>query len=244
MPPNSLQTRSRSLAGLALVGVLLGGCAKFPAAGQAGSARVRFTFDVSSTIRTGSEPTSGGIPYVYLIALKFSNSDNPTDIGPVPVVAPPWGNGFVAGRATHYVLWDPTAANPYTVYKFVDPTDLTTWFPIGVPILSTPVNQGSRRIDFELDMTQLFPVQTERDALRSVTFNILTMDRVPQSGTSKLWEGLGDGRIPSSINDYLVLSLKQNGDYDNTRLGLIEPSGDVADPQLDVVDWRVQVRLQ
>lgn len=142
------------------------------------------------------------------------------------------------------MLWDPTAATAYTVQKFVDPAVLDSWFPIGTPILTTPVTVGSRRIGFELDLAQLFPLQAERDALRSMQVNIMTMDRVPQSGSSKLWDALGDSTQSTSINDYLLIPLRTSALYNNSRSGNLEPTGDVSDPQLDISDWSVEVKLQ
>lgn len=192
---------------------------------------------VQSTIR--SSPS----PYVYIVAMRFSTEDAPTTQGPIPVISPPWGNGFVAGNATHFVLWDPTNANPYTVNRFIDST-LINSIVTGIPVTSQPVGSGSNEIRFEVDLAQLFPTQAERDAIRSVQLNLLTMDRVPTSGTTKLWDALGDGRLPGEINFPITLSMRRNGAYSNTGSGTIEPTGDVADPQLDLSDWQVTISLQ
>lgn len=229
--------------GTLVAAVLLVGCARFPDTGVSGTTRLTFTLQTVDPIRTGTEPGRPGA-YVYIVALRFSNQDVPTDGGPIPVVAPPWGNGFVAGRATHFMLWDPAAGSAYTLYRFVNPVTLTDWFAVGVPIVSEPVVVGSRRIRFEIELGQLFPVQADRDALRTMQVNFLTMDRVPSSGSSKLWDALGDSRVPTSVNDFVSIPLRINGTYDNARSGLIEPSGDVSDPSLDLNNWAVDVRLQ
>ncbi len=194
-------------------------------------------------IRTGTEPGRPGA-YVYIVALRFSTEDVPTDGGPIPVIGPPWGNGFVAGRATHFMLWDPAAGSAYTLYRFVNPVTLTDWFAVGVPIITENVIQGSRRIRFEFELGQLFPNQADRDALRTMQVNFLTMDRVPQSGSSKLWDALGDSRNITTVNEFVSIPLRTNGSYDNARSGLIEPTGDVSDPSLDISNWRVEVTLQ
>lgn len=229
---------------LALLGVaLVTGCAKFPDSpnGNVG-ARLTFTLVVDGKIRSGAEAGSSGLPYVYMVALRFSNDANPTTQGPIPVIAPPWGNGFVAGNATHYVWWNPLTSPRYGVFQFVDPL-LNNSLLLGAPADFEEVATGAKRIKFTLQLNQLYPDQAAREALRSMQVNFLTMDRIPNGGTDKFWDALGDGRLPNEINDFILISLRQNGTYNNSRSGLIEPSGDVPDPDLDLVDWQIEVQL-
>lgn len=234
------------LAPLALtvgVAIALSGCAKFPdnPFDTAGT-RLILTARTDGPIRTGQEPGSGGVPYVYLIAFRFSDQENPIDDGPLPVIGSPWGNGFVAGNATHFVLWDPTQASEYTVYRF-DDASLQNWTPIGVPVNSERVETGDDRLRFELVLGQLIPDPTALDRLRSVQVNYLTMDRIPVGGSgSKRWDALGDSRLPSQINATVTIPLTTSGVYDNARAGGLEPRGDQADPSLDLVDWSLEVR--
>lgn len=229
---------------LICAGVVLSGCAKTPSGGggQTGT-RIIFTMDMDSAIRTGTESGSGGIPYIYMVALRTSDQTNPTDQGPIPVIAPPWGNGFVAGNATHFVWWDPTQSSPYTIYKFNDVL-LNQFAAIGVPVNYINVRPGDKRLQFEIGLNQLESDPTALAALRSLQVNFLTMDRIPQTGSDKLWEALGDGRLPSQVNQFLNISLLQNGTYTNQRSGELEPRGDQPDPSLDMVDWSIEVRLQ
>lgn len=229
---------------LALCALLGGGCAKFPDTPVTGSTRLIFNFDVDGAIRTGSEVGGTGVPYIYMIALRFTDQDNPPDAGPSPVVSPPWGNGFVSGKATHFIWWDPTVGNEFLIYRFNNPDTLTEWLPIGVPISAQHVNIGDKRIRFELELAQLYPVQAERDALRTVMVNILTMDRIPQTGSSKEWDALGDSRNIASLNNWVNIPLRTSATYNDTLAGDLEPQGDQANPDLDVVDWSVEVRLQ
>ena len=62
-----------------------------------------------------------------------------------------------------------------------------------------------------------------------------------QAPASKVWDALGDERIPSEINDYIVVNLQAPGIYNNARYGNIEPQGDCSDPALDIIDFSVQV---
>lgn len=230
-------------AALALIGLALTGCARFPDTPGATGTRLIFTMTVSGTIRTGQEPGGTGIPYIYMVAMRTSNDEVPTTQGPIPVIGPPWGNGFVAGNATHYVWWDPTASSDYLLYRFVD-TSLNNSVITGVPISVENVGVGSRRIRFELLLTQLAPTVADAEALRSIQVNFLTMDRIPQSGTQKDWDALGDGRIPSQVNEFVRIPLGRNGIYNNLTTAGLEPTGDQPNPELDISDWSVEVRLE
>ena len=231
-----------ALMGLLLVG--LGGCAKFPAT-DAGTVTTRLTFKMrmDGPIRTGTESGAGGVPYVYIVALRLSQDDNPTTEGPIPGIAPPWGNGFVAGNATHYIAWDPTASSEFTIYRFINP-ELQQWAATGIPVTFRPVTPGDNQIEFEVDLAQLEPNPDEAAKVRSIQVNFLTMDSVPQTGSSKEWDALGDRRLPSEINTFLTATVRANGLFNNQRAGEIEPRLDQSDPALDLVDWSLEVRLR
>ena len=241
LPSNPNQTRSWLL-GAALLG-LVGGCAKFPDVPDAGNTRLIFTMTVSGAIRTGQEAGGNGIPYIYMVAMRTSTEENPTTPGPIPVIAPPWGNGYVAGNATHFVWWDPTAVNDYLLYKFLD-TQLNNRIIVGSPVAVENVGVGSRRIRFELLLTQLTDLPADAALLKSLQVNFLTMDRIPQTGTNKEWDALGNSAIPSEINDFIRIPLGRNGIYDNQNSNNLEPAGDQPNPDLDISDWSIEVRIE
>jgi hypothetical protein len=230
--------RARRLGLAALVAVAAAsGCARFPADPTTpDTTRLLFTMTVDREINPN---------YVYIVALRPSLEANPVDQGPVPVVAPPWGNGFVAGNVTHFVRWDPLQSPNYVLYRFRDDT-LTEWFQIGVPINWIDVEPGGRTLQFEIDVGQLAPTPAEGMNFESVQVNFLTMDRVPQGtfGGSKRWDALGNSTSPSEVNQWITLSLRTSGTYDNPRFNFLEPRGDTPDPDLDIVEWSVEVRLQ
>ena len=215
----------------------LSGCAKFPANGAGtGTTRVIFTMTTAAPINPN---------YVYIVAIHASTDANPTTQGPVPVISQPWGNGFVAGTVDLFVRWDPLTSPNYQIYRFQD-VNLTQFIPVGVPINSTPVNSGDNKISFELDINQIAANVGQVPLLQSLQVNFLTMDRVPQGSDpgSKNYDALGDTRDPSQINDYVVIPLKQPGIYNNAHFANIEPTGDTADPALDISDFSVEVRTQ
>ena len=236
MPPNTLFPRRLGLvrATVLLLCVTLSSCAKFPAStGLISAKRVTFTFTVDGQINPN---------YVYIVALRPSDLLNPIDQGPVPSIAPPWGNGFVAGNCTYFVRWDPTTSPAYTIYQFRD-AQLTQYFPMGIPVTYTDVLTGGRTIQFDLDLSQIATSPADADAYQSLQVNFLTMDRVPQGSTgNKVWEGLGDGNSPSQVNTWITIPLNTNGIYNNARYGNLEPKGDTPLPDIDIVDFSVSVR--
>ena len=217
-----------------LSSLLIGGCAKLPDVGVGGrSKRLLFKFRVAGEIRN---------QYVYIVALRPSLEATPPTQGPIPVIAPPWGNGFVAGGVTHFVRWDPFQSPRFLVYAFRD-LNLLDFFQTGTPINVVDVNPGDKTIQFELELSQLAPVNT--DQYQSIQVNFLTMDRVPQGTTgSKVWDALGDGRLPGQVNEYISVPLRTSGLYDNARFGGLEPPNDTIDPDLDITDFSVEVRSQ
>jgi hypothetical protein len=216
--------------------VALVGCAKWPADPLPFQSR-RLIFIM--TLNREINPN-----YVYIVALRPSVEDNPPEQGPVPVIAPPWGNGFVAGTVSHFVRWDPLQSPNYLLYAFRG-ADLIEYFPIGVPIQFEDVIPGTRMLRFELEVAQLAPTPADAQNFRSLQINFLTMDRVPQGqGGTKFWDALGDGRLPSELNTWITVPLITSGLYTNQRFNFLEPSGDTPDPDLDIVDWSVEVRLQ
>jgi hypothetical protein len=234
------RTASSSLKRLAplVLGVLaMASCAKVPGGGAvAGTTRLAFTMRVSREIRPN---------YIYMVAIRPSTDLNPPEQGPIPVIAPPWGNGFVAGTVTHFVMWSDTQSPRYLIYQFRPGTNLIEYFAIGAPINYVDVSPGERELKFEIDLTQIAPSSAVADTYQSVQLNFLTMDRIPQgtSGT-KAWDALGDSRLPTEVNSPITIPLRTSGTYDNARFQNLEVPGDVADPDLDVIDWKVEVRRQ
>jgi hypothetical protein len=216
-----------------LFSVLLVGCARYPAIVTPGAGkRLVITFELAAEVNPN---------YVYIVAFNPSVDVNPPVIGPIPVIAPPWGNGFVAGTATHFVRWDSFQSPRYLLYAF-RAANLLEYFPIGSPVNFVEVPPGGRRFQFELDLVQIAGGTPVAD-LKSLQVNILTMNVVPQgTGGNKVWDALGDGRLPSGVNEYIKIPLTVNGVHNNTTFLGLEPQGDVIDPGLDIVDWQIEVR--
>jgi hypothetical protein len=223
----------------ALAAVLLAaGCAKFPDAGAIGATtRLVFTMDVERRIRSGQNAGENGLPYVYVVAIFLSKEDNPSEDGPLPVVVPS-GNGIVAGQCTHFVLWYPPQGPEYQIWQFRD-AQLNERFPIGVPIRSLEVRPGGKRIQFEIDLSQLVPA-AEVPLYRSAKVNFLTMNQTNTSGGGRIWDARGE--FPAQVNRPFRVPLRASRIFRNAQTDAVEPAGDCPDPDLDIVDWTVEVR--
>ena len=236
------------LPGLTLLALALGGCAKFPEGGAAeNDTRILFSMTVAGEVRSD---------YVYIVALRASEDANPQGRGPQPVVTYPSANGFVAGGATHFVRWDPLQSRAYVLYRFTDPstgegTDgnidgLTAWREVGIPITQTDVAvPGGRTIAFELSTRQLADTVASAGALQALQVNFLTANRIAaQSGSGRVYDGLGDTRTVAGVNQTILVLLNTSNTYSDSRSNDLEPEGDTTDPDLDIVDWTIEVRRQ
>ncbi|MHB8636382.1 MAG: hypothetical protein ACYC96_07910 [Fimbriimonadaceae bacterium] len=217
---------------------LCAGCAKFPT-GSTGvtSKRVTFTMTIAGALNPN---------YVYIVALNPSSILNPTTTGPIPVVAPPWGNGFVAGGCTYFVEWIPTQSPDYGIFQFTDAT-LNNFVQTGTPVTYVDPQSGGHVLNFTIDLSQIAASVDLANQYQSIQVNFLTMDRTPRgsSGGSKNWDAIGDSNNPGQINDYLTIPLRVDGTYNNAYYSNIEPAGDVVsdnDPALDIIDFSIQVQ--
>lgn len=216
----------------------LAGCAKFPDSGQVGSTtRLVFTMDVKRQIRSGRNAGESGLPYVYVVAIFLSKLDNPPEDGPLPVVLP-GGNGIVAGDCTHFVMWYPPQGPEYQIWEFRNAT-LNERFPRGVPLQTLPVAPGGRRIQFEIDLSQLVPL-ADVGLYRSAKVNFLTMNQTRTSGGNRVWDARG--AFPLQVNRPFRVPLRASQTFRNAQTDAVEPEGDCPDPDLDIVDWTIEVR--
>lgn len=220
--------------------LILTSCAKYPT-GPAGQTTKRI--DISMTVAGTLNPG-----YVYIFAFNPSSDPNPTTTGPLPVVAPPWGNGFVAGNCTYFVQWTPSQIPTYTIYQFTDPL-LNNYLPVGTPVTFTDVpTGGGHKLEFSIDLSQIAPDLATANSYKSLQLNLLTMDTVPRgSGGSKNFDSIGDDRTAQGISQWLTIPLTTTGTYTNATYGIIEPTGDVIsdnDPALDISDFSIQVFQQ
>ncbi len=209
-----------------------------------------------------TDASTTGNAYFVLI----NRSDDANAGGSVPIVAPPWSNGFAAPAITNgqgfigFVRYDnaQSSQSGYGVYSTTDSSGnivnpLTfgrnggTY--LGPPDSAVPpqngVNSGTtltpgdqNTLNFRLDLSKL-----PNNNGRYLFINLLATNNLPQGATDapKVWDALGNGATTGTINSSIRLDVTQNPRYLNQNQGTDtrEPSGDVrdhADPNLPLVD--------
>jgi hypothetical protein len=228
---------------LLLISLLLAaliGCAKLPESGGGDSTvRVLFRWTTDGEIVNGQGAGGGGLPYLYFIVLNLSKDANPITQGPIPVTAS-GGNGYVAGDATHMILWDPLRSPEFSLWKFQD-EELLTITEIDIPVNYRSVQTGDRTFEVEIDLSQLVP--GEVDDIKNIQVNFLSMNRLSTSGGgTRDWDALGDSRVAGEVNSPFTFSTLFSRLYSDAIEGDIEPAGDALDPGVDFVDWEIEVR--
>ena len=216
-------------ASIAVLIVLAAGCARFPTgAVPVTGKRLIITMTVAGEI----DPNN-----FYYVAFDTSGMPAP---GPLPVVAKPWGNGWGTGNITHYVLYNASQPqNGYWVYRITPGTDLKGSESVGAPVSVVPPPPGSNKLQFTIDLGQLATPTMSADKIDLVNINFITTNVVPldpYAPVDKYYDGLG----PSG-NDFITISVKTNQTYSNSQSN-IEQQGDVISPNLDIVDWSIEVQ--
>jgi hypothetical protein len=219
-----------------LAALMAAGCARTPAGAVRAPARqLVLELTVAGRIQSNLQ---------YYLALDLDADPN---TGPLPVVGPPWGNGWGTGMITHYVV---IRGGQALVFRFRPDTNLLETEPLGRPFdFRPPTPAAPGRVAVTLDLDTLVPPTTE---LPTFTYNILTTDITPldpQFPGPKLVDGFG-----RSGNQFVTLSALQNRVFANGDLSPpVEAPDDVFrapelaaanSPDLDIVDWRVEVRRQ
>ncbi|HVL40418.1 MAG TPA: hypothetical protein VM328_13595 [Fimbriimonadaceae bacterium] len=220
------------------------GCAKFPDEGAPGDTkRLVFTLEFEGEVSDF---------YLYHVVIFPSPELNPTDQGPVPVIGPPWGNGFVAGNVRYFIRWTPTQSPQFIIYRF-EGDDLINFREVGVPINFVIVppndpqnpNQVERRfLRFEIDLDQIAETPAEADAYRSLLVNVISVENLGGGTQQRAWDALGNSALPSGVNQWVRIPLNLSRTFRNQDFAGLEPRGDVADPALDLIDWAIEVRLR
>ena len=201
------------------------GCARTPAGV---SAQVKRQLLVQMTVRGTINQNDH-----YFFAIDATGS---TAQGPVPVIAPPWGNGWGAGSITHYVQVDVLQPSFYGFYQFQTGSLLASTY-LGTPLAFDPI-QNTNTIRFTLDLDQ---IKDSSGALpNQINVNFINTDRIPldpNDRSSKLVDALG-----FQGSNYITLNVQSSHLYRNADSVEPESAGDVADPDLDITDWQVEVR--
>lgn len=213
------------------------GCAKGPPGGVSGIVSNRLVFDwiVQGFVRD---------QYYYYVAI---DDDENSSTGPIPVIGPPFGNGWGTGSLTLSVEYH---AGQYRLLQHVKNPDGTfsagTVVPTGLINAILPRQLGGDEFQFELDINQLISQGFLRDA-RTLDINFIITDQInvnPNAGF-KTFDGLG---LPGNV--YVTIPFQVNGTFDNGTTGAeAEDIQDVVNcfqidgcPDLDIADWSIEVQ--
>ncbi len=211
------------------LGLITAGCANFPDnATPTTGTRLIITMTVAGDI----DPN-----YHYFVAFDTSGRVSP---GPLPVVGPPWGNGWGTGSITNYVVYDAAQSQGgYGVYRITSGTNLLGNVYIGPPVNFNIPPLGTNRLQFTIDLGQLATPTVPDPSLGLININFITTDVIPidpnYSGP-KFFDGLG----PTG-NNFITISTNTSQVFSNSQTN-IESGGDVPVPNLDIVDWSIEIQ--
>jgi hypothetical protein len=179
----------------------------------------------------------------YYLALDASGDDSS---GPVPVFGPPWGNGWGTGRITHYVR---IRGGQAEVYLIRPGTNLLESVFLGRPFDYRPSTDSGMPLTVTLDLNTIVPTSSN---VTFINVNYIATDRVdvdPRFTGPKLVDAFGDTQTR-----FISIPIATNRVFTNLDFPTpIERSGDVllvpdrvpaTAPDLDIVDWRIEVRRQ
>jgi hypothetical protein len=228
--------------------LLLTGCAEYPPSN--GSSSSGAMLNITMTVAGQINPN-----YYYFVVFNNVNDPHGTN-GPEPVIAPPWGNGFVAGAATSYVEYSPTQpGDGYLIYKFSGST-IQQSTAVGAPSQDTAVAPGGNTIQFQIPLSQLATSGVSASDTNYIQVNFIATNRIPvnpEDTSPKEFDALGDSHPGTGqLNDYITIPTVQSNNYSDSSIG-DEPTGDeevtngsggyspVNDPDVDISGWSIQI---
>jgi hypothetical protein len=206
----------------------IGGCAKAPSGGPGAARRLVITMQVAGVINPND---------FYYVAID--NDGNPND-GPQAVVSV-GANGWGTGSITHYVQFSPNLPQGgYGLFRLPD-VNVNSNVYLGPPVNFVTPGPSGNTLRFTIDLDSLaLPPQTSGNDIQTLEINFITTDHLlidPNGPTVKQWDALGN----HSSNSYLRLNVTPGRIVSNDT-DPIEPEGDVANPDLDIVNWSVEVQ--
>lgn len=222
---------------LAVLSTLMG-CAKFPTTAPITGKQLVLTMRVRGKIN----PIDDADPSVrrhYFVAIDNENDPN---VGPWAVLYPPWANGWATSAdavhstgLTSYVQYDATNPQGYIYGVLPGSFFLNTTSP--QPPIRTELLDGGSTVRFTVDFGQIGTTNIPSDQIRQLNINFITTNALPVNPTDlvfgRQWDGLG----PSG-QDYVNVDTTQDRVYSGDNAS----GPPVADPDLDIIYWSVEVQ--
>lgn len=252
------------LSGLLLVPT---GCAKAPGGGATSpvsGAQLLVTMTVKGTINPN---------YYYYVLFNINDTPGPngtSTTGPVPVVAPPYGNGFAAGAFTNYVEYNSGVPGGTGFGYYAISADLLTPSYRGSTGVLVQSSVSGSTLSFQIPLAQLVPVGSSLtvDNINQLEVNFVATNVINVIGdslaTPKFFDSLN---LPTSTGSFVDINVRsaggavQQGLYNDATTNNEGP-GDVAQsgngtPQivsgtvngvttddLDITDWSIRLNPQ
>ena len=251
----------------AVPALLLAGCAKSPSSGitsPTSGPQLLVTMTVAGAINPN---------YYYFVLFNVNNTPNGSNsgpTGPVPVVAPPYVNGFAAGAFTNYVEYNGGVPGGTGFGFFSIDSKLTTPSYLGSSgyLVTSQVSGGT--LLFQLPLAFLATSTVTVDQIQTLQINFVTTNAVQVTGndfsTSKYFDALYTP--DQSGNNFVNIFVRntaggpvQQLNYLNSDRN-IEAAGDVAQDvngvpvivsgvqngvtiaDLDITDFTIRLNLQ
>lgn len=238
----------------------LTGCARTPANSQSGT-RMIVTLRFNGPVNPN---------YQYFFLIRNASDQTGGQNGPIPVIAPPYLNGFATGvnnataAFTDFVVYGNArqlGPSGYSLYHLKngiagDSNNPVNFLARGEPVLTTPP-AGGNLLQFQIDLTQIKPdstdpAPTDDQRPRYLQINVIATTTTPTSSQSvdpqKFLDAFGDQSSVTSgtFNKYITIDTSQNRTYQNTDSSdLTEPTNDTypgtSDPGIELIAWSIQV---
>ncbi len=241
------------LAGLLLVPA---GCAKSPS-GISGNSTSGPQVTVSMTVAGTLNPN-----YYYFILFNATGAvAGAKPVGPIPVFAAPYGNGFAAGAFTNYVQYHNGQPGGTNLGFWTISSDLLTPSYLGS---SSPYlvqsEVGSNTFTVQIPLADLANAGTPAAAIQNLEVNFIATNVLPPPSdtlTAKYVDALYPTNVSGNLNSFVIIPTTQSGIYQNSDQN-IEPAGDVTQyvgggpttvtsaqfadaADLDIINWSVQI---
>jgi hypothetical protein len=200
-------TRRTLLAALPAL-LLTAGCAKSPSSGITSPTSGPQLF-VTLSVLGNINPN-----YYYFVLFNVNNTPNQNNssvTGPVPVVAPPYGNGFAAGAITNFVEYNSGVPGGTDIgfYNFSDPNLLQPNY-LGTGRYLVTAQAVGNTLSFQLPLIYLATAAITVDLIQSLQVNFLTTNTVPLIGQNltqpKYFDSLGTADQTGTYGNIIVRS--------------------------------------
>lgn len=221
-----------------LLAMALSGCAKNPESGVVSGKLLVATLRVAGRI-SPIDTADPSVRRYYFVAIDVDNDQN---TGPWAVVGPPYGgNGWVTSAdpvnnvgLTSYFVMSPEDPNG-NVYGILPGSYFLGTTAPRPPIRCEIIESGAA-MQVIIDLGQLATPTTSAENIRQLNINFITTNQLAVNPSYQYpyreWDSLGIGG-----QDYISIDTDQSTTWSGE-----DERGDVSDPDLDIINWSVEIQ--